>query len=201
MIRTVRALTVLGFAVGLILADAPAQASNAKAELIIAIEKTENALSQTRWNFNNQKERAALEADLVILNRMIDRVVQYEGDTNGFPCAGATMNPNGGPPRSTASSDFFGQLAQRRAQRAARALPSAGGDTRPVPGRARRFRGGGFLRRINDVEVELIVRIVLVEDELKTTRWNLSTAKKQEALQPQLLGLQQTLRRVRNGNC
>ncbi|MEM7676418.1 MAG: hypothetical protein AAF449_10485, partial [Myxococcota bacterium] len=115
MLRKVNAKVV-----GLLLASvlqivfsARSWASEARAEVVLAIERAETTLRDTRWHFNNLGERRALESEIALLKKLYDRIIEHEGDLNGFPCAGAVIDGNGGPPRSTEATDQLGLLGQQ----------------------------------------------------------------------------------------
>src|SRR5687767_12132799 len=86
--------------------SAPAEASNAKAEVVIQIERIEHTLKTTRWNFNTLEEKKRLQNGLRLLRILYDRIVDYEAELMAFPCAGAITDGEGGPPESTEGSDI-----------------------------------------------------------------------------------------------
>lgn len=187
---TVRLRYVLGVCVALLLSSLPgvSRASNAKAEVVLEMQRIENKIETTRWHLNNLDEKKRLQQELKLLERLYDRIIAHEGEIMAFPCAGADIDPNGGPPRSTEASDTFGALATRA--RPGTAVPARGiGD------------GFGFVRRITDVEVRLLATIVYIEHKLATTRWNYNTLGDKKKMKAQLEAAKAGLRRVRNSRC
>lgn len=189
ILRIIGVLTVLGL-------TGPAEASNAKAEVVVAIDQLEQRIAGTRWNLNTLDQKAALQRELRLLHQLYDRIIAYEGDLNAFPCAGAVLTPGEGPPRSSDQSDAIGLLGQRDLDRA-----------QPAPERARyeALMGGpwrfGFLVQITDVEVRILGQLVALDDRLKTTSWHLNNQDEKKELLALQASLQATLRRLRNMRC
>ncbi|MEL7367979.1 MAG: hypothetical protein AAFN74_03635, partial [Myxococcota bacterium] len=141
MLRTVNAKWV-GLLVVMIVQIAlssPAWASEARAEVVLAIERAETKLRDTRWHFNNLGERRALESEITLLKKLYDRIIDHEGNLNGFPCAGAVIDGRGGPPVSTEGTDQLGLLGQQNVGRA----PSRG--RRPTGARSTPPRSGAAI--------------------------------------------------------
>ena len=184
------------------------EASNARAEVVVAIERVERKLKTTRWHFNNLAERDTLKAELALLHTLYDRILAHENELNAFPCAGAVLNGRG-PPRSTEQTDQNGLLNQAVLQRPGRAgRPGANrkrGDVRSGRGPAGRplagFRRFVFLRAITDVEVKLLAQIVYLENRLATERWHFNNMSEYREVQQVLANSKDELRRVRNSRC
>lgn len=180
----------------LLLLARPAQASNAKAEVVVAIDQLEQRIAGTRWNLNTLDQKAALQRELRLLHQLYDRILAYEGELNTFPCAGAVLTPGEGPPHSTEATDAVGLLAQRDLNRAAR----TGGE----PTFEGLFTGPwrvGFLAQITDVEVRLLAQVLIIDDRLATTDWHLNNQDEKKQLLGLKASLQSSLRRVRNSRC
>ncbi len=185
-----------------------AEASDARAEVVLAIERAEHKLENTRWHFNNVAERDRLRAEIKLLHRLYDRILVHENELNAFPCAGAVLNGRG-PPRSTAQTDQLGVLNQSVLQRQGRAAPrgrrrSTGRtpSVRVPDGSALAgFRRFVFLRAITDVEVKLLARIVYLEDRINNERWHFNNLKEKREVERVLDRSQAELRRVRNSRC
>lgn len=169
------------------------------------IQRIESKIQNTSWNLNTLDQKKALKKELVLLNRLYDKIVEYEGLLMGFPCAGATINPEGGPPVSTELSDGIGAIAQ--GQIAAGAAGVAGGGAAGVGGLEGGVAGGragggfAFARHITDVEVRLLAGIVYAEHRLKTDQWHWNNLTEKKDLQRKLKEMKAALRRVRNGRC
>lgn len=180
----------------LLLLAGPARASNAKAEVVVAIDQLEQRIAGTRWNLNTLDQKAALQRELRLLHQLYDRIIAYEGELNTFPCAGAVLTPGEGPPRSTEATDAVGLLAQRDLDRAARASGA--------PTFEGLFTGPwrvGFLAQITDVEVRLLAQVLMIDDRLATTDWHLNNQDEKKQLLGLKASLQSSLRRVRNSRC
>lgn len=202
----VRSLVVLGAV--LATEASSARASNLRAQVVVAIERLESIVDTTRWNLNTLEEKRALEAELRILKKLYDRILEHESDFMTLECAGATIDPEGGPPVSTASSDVLGTLLL--GENAARAGIGMGG--RPTtPASVDGARGGApfvglgyrflFAREITDVEVRLLAQLVYIDDRLQSGRWHLNNLNEQRDLKKIRDRVAAELRRVRNSRC
>jgi hypothetical protein len=194
------------------LAFSEAQASNAKAEVVLEIERLESTLKNTRWNLNTLEEKKRLQNDLRLLRVLYDRIIEYEGDLMGFDCAGAIIDGEGGPPESTEGSDIAGLLSQQEitasrlaAQNATppAAPPTGGRDgVAPPGGRGLTFGGGiGFVRAITDVEVRLLAGLVFIDDRLDKNDWHLNNLEEKNKLIAERETIRASLRRLRNSRC
>jgi hypothetical protein len=197
---------------GTLIAFAPeASASNAKAEVVLEIQRLESTIKSTRWNLNTLEEKKRLQNDLRLLRVLYDRIIEYEGDLMGFDCAGAIIDGEGGPPESTEGSDIAGLLSQQEitASRLAAqgsapppAPPPASSDGVSLPGRGLTFGGGiGFVRTITDVEVRLLAGLVMIEDRLANHEWHLNNQQEKQKLIAEKENLRASLRRLRNSRC
>ncbi len=194
-------------------AASEARASNAKAEVVLEIERIETTIKATRWNLNTLEEKKKLQNDLRLLRILYDRIVDYEAELMAFPCAGAVIDNEGGPPISTEESDMAGLLSQQQITAAQIAAaqnapppappPGGGGDNlAPPPGRGLRFGGGmGFVRTITDVEVQLLAGLVFIDDKLDHGDWNLNNLEEKKKLMNERDNIKAGLRRIRNSRC
>lgn len=195
--------------ISLALASPRADASNAKAEVILEIERLETRIETTRWNLNTLEEKKRLQNELRLLHLLYDRIVDYESELMGFPCAGAVIDAEGGPPESTEATDVAGLLSQREitasqlaAQNASPPPGSGSGGDDVAPGRGLRFGGGlGFVRTITDVEVRLLAGLVFIDDRLERDDWHFNNQGEKKKLIAERDNIRAALRRIRNGRC
>jgi len=194
------------FLLGVVLFPASAHASNAKMEVVLEIERIEHTIEKTRWNLNTLEEKKRLQNELRLLRLLYDRIIEYEGDLMAFPCAGAVIDGEGGPPESTEGSDIAGLLSQQEitAQQLAATPngvpPPAEGDG--AIGRGLAFGSGlGFVRTITDVEVRLIAGLVYIDDRLEHDDWHLNNLELKKQLIGEKENLYRALRRLRNSRC
>ena len=203
MLDRIRGTAILaGVFFACLVSPTDALASNARAEVVLAIQRTEAKINNTRWNFNTLAERKKLQQELDLLHRLYDRIIAHEGDLNGFPCAGAVIDGSG-PPTSTEMTDRIGLLGQSsQGNPGARGTATRGDRVSPLPfARIPGFRGFAFLRAITDVEVKLLAQIVFMEHRLETHRWHFNNQNEQEKLRNALAEAQSALRRLRNSRC
>ena len=193
----------------LVWSASPARASNARAEVVLEIERIEHTIKSTRWNLNTLEEKKKLQNDLRLLRILYDRIVDYEGELMAFPCAGAITDGEGGPPESTEGSDIAGLLSQQEitAELLARnptgppPTGPTGGDNLST-GRNPILGGGlGFVRQITDVEVRLIAGLVHIEDRLANDDWHLNNLELKKQLIAEKENIERALRRLRNSRC
>ncbi len=216
MLPTMRLGTITTLSVMLSTFAAPtARASNAKAEVVLEIERIETQIRTTRWNLNTLDEKKRLQNELRLLTTLYDRIIEYEGDLMGFDCAGAVIDTQGGPPESTEGTDIAGLLSQQQitadllaAQNAApppppSSTPPPADNGSPIPnGRGLKFGGGiGFVRLITDVEVRLLAGLVLIEDKLANGDWHFNNQGEKQELFDQRENIKAALRRLRNSRC
>jgi hypothetical protein len=199
------AITVLLTLVATFAASPTARASNAKAEVVLEMERIETVIRTTRWNLNTLEEKKRLQNDLRLLRILYDRIVDYEAELMAFPCAGAVIDGEGGPPESTEETDIAGLLSQEQITAAqlnnqSGTPPAGGGDL--GGGRGLRFGGGiGFVRTITDVEVRLIAGLVQIDDRLANDDWHLNNLELKEKLIAEKENIRAALRRIRNSRC
>ena len=210
MLPTVRlrAILALWTALASFAALPTARASNAKAEVVLEIERIETTLRTTRWNLNTLEEKKKLKNDLRLLHILYDRIVDYEAELMAFPCAGAITDGEGGPPESTEGTDIAGLLsqqeitAQQLAQNPSTPPPGPSIGDNPGSGRGLSFGGGiGFVRTITDVEVRLIAGLVHIDDRLANDDWHLNNLELKKKLIAEKENIRAALRRLRNSRC
>lgn len=177
-----------------------AKAQDLKSKLVVEIDRVESEIRDTRWNLNTLEEKHGLEKELDLLKKLYDRIVQHEGDIMTFECSGATLDPEGGPPRSTGESDLIGSLMQGSISTQAPQgntggeLPNAGSG----PALGYRFV---YARQITDTEIRLLAQLVWIDDRLAHERWHLNNLSEKKELQTTRTRVLSALRRVRNSRC
>lgn len=177
------------FTLGIILSYSPfAQASSEKMRLYEARYAVEQQIQKTEWHFNNIEEKRALEERLKLIDRIINRVTDYESGLMALDCNGVTINLDTG--RARTDEDPFNSWARPQG----RALPGLGGLTLD-----QWFLS--FARRVTDREVRLVIELALVEDRIARGDWGFANLDELEQLREVQKSQRELLKRLRASRC
>jgi hypothetical protein len=175
-----------------------AEAQDLRSRLVVEIDRVETEIRETRWNLNTLEQKRGLERELALLKKLYDRIVEHEGELMSFECSGATLDPEGGPPRSTQDSDLIGSLSQ--GARSSSIQRGGGGTDMPGSPASSGYRFI-FARQITDTEIRLLAQIVWIDDKIANERWHLNNLEEKKQLQKERARAVSALRRVRNSRC
>jgi hypothetical protein len=196
----------------------PAFAQDLRSKVVLEMERVEDQIKTTRWNLNTLEQKRGLEEQLRLLRRLYDRILVHESEFMTMECAGATVQPEGGPPVSDATSDAIGSLSQEEASRqllgGGGGMGGGGGGHGAVPGPEPNglptappgtIAGMSmhliFARQITDTEVRLLAQLVYIEDRLDKGPWHLNNLDEQKSLKAERERVRSALRRLRNSRC